>query len=74
MSKKAKTTVNTKKKVQIRIKWVCIIGVILFFALVGRIGYIQFIWGPQLAKEALEQQTRDRVINSKRGTIYDRNG
>ncbi len=52
----------------------CAVGVLLFFALVLRIGYIQFIWGPTLAKDALEQQTRDRVINAKRGTIYDRNG
>ncbi len=69
-----KNKINSKKKVQTRIKCMCIVGILLFSALVVRIGYIQFIWGPTLAKEALEQQTRDRVINAKRGTIYDRNG
>lgn len=48
--------------------------ILVFVALSLRIAYIQFIWGPTLAREALEQQTRDREISAKRGTIYDRNG
>ena len=41
--------------------------------LIGRIGYIQFVNGEEYSQMAIEQQTRDRIITSKRGTIYDRN-
>ena len=34
----------------------------------------QIIRGDELAQKALEQQTRDKTINSKRGAILDRNG
>ena len=37
-------------------------------------GFIQIIDGKRLSKLAFEQQTLDRNINPKRGTIYDRNG
>ncbi len=46
----------------------------LFVLLAVRIGYLQFVEGSWLSREALEQQTRDRSISAKRGTIYDRNG
>ena len=39
-----------------------------------RIGYIQFIQGDELQTLAYVQQTLDRKINPRRGTIYDRNG
>ncbi|MGE4283690.1 MAG: stage V sporulation protein D [Clostridia bacterium] len=50
-----------------------------FFTLVSlgliiRTGWWQIYEGEKLQKEAIEQQTRDRIINSKRGTILDRNG
>lgn len=41
--------------------------------LIVRVGYHQFVKGEEYSQMALEQQTRDRVITSKRGTIYDRN-
>ncbi len=41
--------------------------------LMVRLGYIQFVKGEEYSQMAIEQQTRDRVITSKRGTIYDRN-
>ena len=37
-------------------------------------GFIQIIDGKRLSKLAFEQQTLDRNINPKRGTIFDRNG
>ncbi len=39
-----------------------------------RTGYWQIIKGPSLKQEAIEQQTRDSVVSSERGTIRDRNG
>lgn len=42
--------------------------------LIVRLGYIQLIQGKELAELAYEQQTLDRKINPKRGTIYDSTG
>ncbi len=42
--------------------------------LIGRIGYIQLIQGEKLSSMAYQQQTLDRGINPKRGTIYDSTG
>lgn len=48
--------------------------ILLGVALLGRVAYWQFAEGDRLKMEAIEQQTRDRVIESKRGQILDRNG
>ncbi len=42
-------------------------------ALLLRTGYLQIIKGPSLKQDAIEQQTRDSIVSSERGTIYDRN-
>ncbi len=42
--------------------------------LIVRTGWLQIYDGEKLQKQAIEQQTRDKMINSKRGTIFDRNG
>ncbi|MDK2798869.1 MAG: hypothetical protein PWP27_569 [Clostridiales bacterium] len=52
---------------------------LVFFTLAAiglmiRTGWWQIYEGERLQKEAIQQQTRDRIINSKRGTIFDRNG
>ncbi len=38
-----------------------------------RTGYLQIIRGRDLKQAAVEQQTRDSIVSSERGTIYDRN-
>lgn len=50
------------------------IAFIIVILLIIRVGYIQFIEGNRLKKLAYEQQTLDRTINPKRGTIYDSTG
>ena len=47
---------------------------VMVFLLVVRVGWIQIIQGQWYQKMAFEQQTQDRIISPKRGTIYDRNG
>ncbi len=47
---------------------------LIIICLIGRIGYIQFIQGEELSSMAYQQQTLDRSINPKRGTIYDTTG
>ena len=50
------------------------IAFIILSLLVVRIGYIQFIQGDELQTMAYKQQSIDRRINPKRGTIYDAPG
>lgn len=50
------------------------IALILILLLSTRIGYIQFIWGPELSSMASSQQAQSRKITAKRGTIYDSTG
>lgn len=61
----------SKKK---RMKREMIIAILLLALLVVRIGFIQFIQGEELQSMAYMQQTLDRNINPKRGTIYDATG
>ena len=46
----------------------------LFLVLLIRIGYLQLFKGKELKQMAYEQQSLGRVINPKRGIIYDSNG
>ena len=46
----------------------------IVICLIIRLGFIQFIQGKELSQLAYEQQTLDRKINPKRGTIYDATG
>ena len=47
---------------------------LIFGAFIVRIGWIQFVRGDELQSMAYTQQTLDRNINPKRGTIYDATG
>ena len=44
---------------------------IILLILIARIGYIQLVQGKELQAKAYEQQSLNRKINPKRGTIYD---
>ena len=44
---------------------------IILSLLIARIGYIQLIQGKKLQAKAYDQQSLNRKINPKRGTIYD---
>lgn len=61
----------SKKK---RMKWEMIIAIFLLLVLTGRLAFIQFVQGSQLQSMAYKQQTLDRNINPKRGTIFDSTG
>ena len=47
---------------------------VVFFLLVIRLGYVQFIKGSEYKEAAYKQQTINRIISPKRGTIYDSTG
>lgn len=64
------TKLSSKKKMRNTL-FICFL---IILCLVGRLGYIQFIQGGELSTLAYQQQTLDRTINPKRGTIYDATG
>lgn len=57
-----------------RILWILFVSFLLFILLTIRIGCIQFIQGSELQAMAYNQQTLNRNISPKRGTIYDATG
>ncbi len=61
----------TSKKKMRNTLFICFL---IMICLMVRIGYIQLIQGKELSQLAYEQQTLDRKINPKRGTIYDATG
>lgn len=65
-----KINISTKKRMRIMLFVIFLIIVLL----ITRIGYIQLIDGKRLSELAYEQQTLDRSVNPKRGTIYDSTG
>ena len=75
--KKEKTKVTQKfsdisrrRRFKVCIAVTCIIFTIFIF----RIAWIQFIDGDKLKQMAYEQQSLDRAISPRRGTIYDATG
>ena len=63
-------SISNKKK----IRNTQFIVLFIMLALIARILYIQFIQGGELESLAYQQQSLDRKINPKRGTIYDSTG
>ncbi|TDF96690.1 stage V sporulation protein D [Paenibacillus piri] len=51
-----------------------IVGTVLFFALIVRLGYVQIWMGPELAAKAEDSWRRNIPFAAKRGEILDRNG
>ena len=47
---------------------------LLFLLLIGRLFYVQVIWGPELQEKALLQWTMDTSLSAERGRIMDRDG
>lgn len=64
---------SPKRVVKKRIFAFMLIFCCAFTLLAGRVAWLQTIDGASLKKAATQQQTRDNIITSKRGTIYDRN-
>lgn len=66
----AKTKISSKK----RMFTVLTFMMVLFIALIGRMFYWQVVKADELQQKAYAQQTKNRIISPKRGTIYDTNG
>ena len=57
-----------------RLLFVLIVFGVLFLVLIGRLFYIQVIWGPELQRMALDQWTRTTAMTAERGQILDSKG
>lgn len=57
-----------------RLLRIFIVGTIIAILLIIRVGWLQFVSGTELQTMAYQQQTLNRTINPKRGTIYDATG
>jgi len=63
-------SVTNKKRLLVML----IVFTLIFTGLIGRLGYIQLIWGKELQEKAEGQWTRNLAVYPKRGMIKDRNG
>ena len=62
--------ISRRKRFKVAIVAVCLI----FTVFIGRIAWIQFVMGDELKRMAYEQQSLERAVNPRRGTIYDATG
>lgn len=62
-----------KRKIRIKMLYVFIAFAAILSLLGVRLVFLQIIGGAELQKKAVEQQTRDSLVASHRGAIYDRN-
>ena len=62
--------ITRKKRMKI---WMIMVAIVSLLFII-RIAWLQFVDGDRLKQMALEQQSIDREINPRRGTIYDATG
>ena len=62
--------ISRRKRMKVAMVAVCLI----FTIFIGRIAWIQFVMGDELKQMAYEQQSLERAVNPRRGTIYDATG
>ena len=72
---KIKTKFDSKNLIHTtKLKTLAIVTILIFFLLIGRIGFLQFVQGNFLKEKAYQQQTINQIISPKRGNIYDSTG
>ena len=69
-----KTVIKIEKRNRKRLIISAIISSCILFALIVRIGYLQFVKGSWLKSQASSNQTSSKTIYAERGTIFDTNG
>ena len=62
--------ISRRKRMKV---WILVV-VLIACLFIGRIAWIQFVMGDELKRMAYEQQSLDRAVNPRRGTIYDATG
>ena len=64
--------IKTSQKQRRRAAWIFVIISLLLLLLSMRLAQWMILESDELTAKATSQQTRDSVIEAKRGTIYDR--
>lgn len=59
---------------KMRIVTVFFLCIVLFFIIIFRLGYVQFVLGKKLTDDAIELWSRDLIFEADRGLILDRKG
>ena len=62
--------IRDRKRLTIAFGLFCVALIVLCL----RMGYIQIVRGDELTRKAITQQTKDELVESKRGDITDCNG
>ena len=57
-----------------RVRGLIALTVVVALILVGRLAWVQVVWGPDLAAQAQEQRARVYTEPARRGTVVDREG
>ncbi|MGI6722411.1 MAG: peptidoglycan D,D-transpeptidase FtsI family protein [Anaerovoracaceae bacterium] len=70
MARMTPVSITNKKRLVIAFTIFCLLLVVLCI----RVGYVQVVKGDVYKKKAIAQQTKDEVVEAKRGGIVDRNG
>lgn len=65
---------NTNIELRKRIAVLFVLMAGILFLLILRLGWIQFVRGPELQDKAVANRLRQVPVEAKRGIIYDRNG
>ena len=69
-----KTVIKIEKRNRKRLIISAIISSCILFALIVRVGYLQFVKSSWLKSQASSNQTSSKTIYAERGTIFDTNG
>ena len=70
--KKIKTITNTVTSKRIQLAMITLL--VLFLALIFRLGFLQIVQGSDFKEKAVKQQTMSKLISAKRGNILDATG
>jgi len=74
MSRVSKNIPQTDSGIKRRLIACLVCGFILFFLLIVRMGWLQFVQGSMLKERAYKQQIAIKTITPHRGKIYDSTG
>ena len=71
---RAKKPASPRQVTNTRVGWVIAILILVAVILIGRLAWIQVVWGPELRQEAAGQRTSIYIDPARRGEVVDREG
>ena len=68
------SAVLQKKLMRKRLRIIVSVVLVAMVVLVGRLAWVQLVWGPDLSAKAVTQRERVYIEPARRGEILDRDG